>query len=123
MNAEELKREKRELLLRVHQINFLLKRGVNNITLEQLCKKVERFTGVDVSKKADKLNRDVSDARELFCRYGFECGYMGSVLSKYMNCERSTALMAKKRNINKCKSIKYREIEWDRFKKFMKNEK
>ena len=88
MNIEHLKEEKRALLLRLYQINFLIKRGVKSITLKEISRNVERFTGVDV-ENSNNSKKDSVEARELFFRYGFECGYEGATLSRFAKCSRS----------------------------------
>jgi len=122
MNIEHLKEEKRALLLRLYQINFLIKRGVKSITLKEISKNVERFTGVDV-ENSNNSKKDSVEARELFFRYGFECGYEGATLSRFAKCSRSAAICSVKRHKKLCKTSKPKQEYYDRFLKLMKNVK
>ena len=122
MNIEHLKEEKRALLLRLYQINFLIKRGVKSITLKEISRNVERFTGVDVENK-NNSKKDSVEARELFFRYGFECGYEGATLSRFAKCSRSAAICSVKRHKKVCKTSKPKQEYYNRFLKLMENAK
>jgi len=122
MNIEHLKEEKRALLLRLYQINFLIKRGVKSITLKEISRNVERFTGVDV-ENSNNSKKDSVEARELFFRYGFECGYEGATLSRFAKCSRSAAICSVKRHKKVCKTSKPKQEYYNRFLKLMENAK
>ena len=78
--------------------------------------------GVDV-ENSNNSKKDSVEARELFFRYGFECGYEGATLSRFAKCSRSAAICSVKRHKRVCKTSKPKQEYYNRFLKLMENAK
>jgi len=118
MSKSDLIIRKRQLLLELRQVNYLIKYGKDSFTLGEIREKVKIFTGVDVTINNSSAKDDV-EAREIFYRYCSESGYGFSELATFT----TAAICSVKRHKKVCKTSKPKQEYYNRFLKLMENAK
>lgn len=122
-DKSKLFKEKRLLYKRIDEINEILEiqDTKNKISIEEVAFKVKEFTGIEVKNIGKHCLKSGKIAKQIFWRAGFNECISGTLLSNYTGDKsRYAAGTGRHLHKQKCKSDPLLELQWNQFKKFIK---